>query len=287
MTINFRTSDNNEEILKVLKNFQFISREKNNTKSRIISKIFNENGAAYILLKSNICERPLKLLIDTGASITLLANDLAPKNIDIINYIIKLFGVVKDISIETCGMMHATFDIDGKKLETVLHLVERKYAGPADDYLGYDFLSAYKTILDMDEMKIEFNSKSEPIKTKWHPLEEVIENPDGLDFLTILAYSYDFEEFTIIDQRKAERKLNKLNQRKAEISKQNKKLNKRDQRKAEKWNQRNVDKNNEKIDEINNDYDIGKLNQRNAEHTERRKAEENNTIEQNIEQMLT
>lgn len=154
MTINFRTSDNNEEILKILKNFQFISREKNNTQSRIISNIFNENGAAYILLKSNFCERPLKLLIDTGASITLLANDIIPKNLNVINYIIKLFGVVRDISIETCGMMNATFDIDDKKLETVLHLVDRKYAGPADGYLGYDFYRHIKQLLTWTKWKL-------------------------------------------------------------------------------------------------------------------------------------
>lgn len=106
ITMNFRTSDNNEENLKILRNFQFISKEKNNPQCKITNGIFDENGAAYILLKSNFCKRPLKLLIDTGASITLLANDLAPKNVKIINYIIKLFGVVRDISIETRGMIH-------------------------------------------------------------------------------------------------------------------------------------------------------------------------------------
>lgn len=126
----------------------------------------------------------------------------------------------------------------------------------------------------MDKMEIEFNLKVEPIETKWHPLEEAIENPD---FLSVLANSYDFEEFDIDDQRKAERKLNKVNQRKAEMYKQNKRLNKKDQRKAEKWTRRNVDhqteKKNKQIEEMN--YDFEKLNQRNAELIDRHKADEN------------
>lgn len=65
MTVNFRTSDNSEDILEVLKKFQFTSREKNNNECKVTNEIFNENGAAYILLKTNFCERPLKLLIDT------------------------------------------------------------------------------------------------------------------------------------------------------------------------------------------------------------------------------
>lgn len=245
MTINFRTSDNNEEILKIPNNFQIISKGKNTIQCKITSKIFNENGAAYILLKSNFCDRPLKLLIDTGASITLLANDLAPNNVNIINYTIKLSGVVRDISIETCGMLHATFDLNGNKLETVLHLVDRKHSGPADGYLGYDILSTYKTIIDMNEMKIVFNLKSETIETKWHPLEETIENPEFADFLKTLGNSYDFVEFEEENCQKAER-INRIMQRKSNIS-DNKRINRKDQRKAEKWNRHNVAKKSETI----------------------------------------
>lgn len=232
MTMNFRTSDNNEEILEILRNFQLVSREKNDTKSKITSEIFNENGAAYILLKSNFCERPLKLLIDTGASITLLANDLAPETTNVINYIIKLFGVVKDISIETQGMMHGTFDINGEKFETILHLVDRKYAGPADGYLGYDFLSTYKTIIDMNQMKIQFN-----LEPKMARKEQIIENQEN--FLDILAKSYDFEGFEKENEQKIERNLRLSKINKAELAKlkrESKYWQTKDQRKAERWN---------------------------------------------------
>lgn len=100
LTIDFRTSRNNEKILNVLRNFHSSSNEKKDS-STVQSKIFYEEGAIYILLKSNLSERPLKFLIDTGASITLVANDAITKAKHWTNYIIKLFGVVKDVSIKT------------------------------------------------------------------------------------------------------------------------------------------------------------------------------------------
>lgn len=186
LTINFRTFENSEQILNVLRDFQF-PKQKINIRNEVETKIFTENGAAYVLLESDCRERPLKLLIDTGASITLLANDVNTKNSQVTKYIIKLFGVVRDVSIETQGLISGKFKIGGQEMESTFHLIDRKYAGPADGYLGYDFLSTYKTIIDMNEMKIIFNIKNE---------EREINHlcPDEGNFLNILANSYDFEE---------------------------------------------------------------------------------------------
>lgn len=201
LTVNFRTSENNEKILNVLKDFHLSSNKKLGAQNGIEHKIFNENGAAYILLKSNFCERPLKFLIDTGASITLLADDLVPEHIHVTNYIVRLFGVVRDVSVQTQGMIHGIFSIDDHQLETALHLVERRYAGSADGYLGYDFLSSYKTIIDMNEMSIKFNLKSNEKKKE----DNVVEVKNNQNFLNILANTYDFEENQRSDRRETER----------------------------------------------------------------------------------
>lgn len=108
LTIDFRTSQNNERILNVLKKFHSSPKETKDS-STVQSKIFYEEGAIYILLKSNLSERPLKFLIDTGASITLVANDAITKTKHKTNYIIKLFGVVRDVSIRTQGIINGIF----------------------------------------------------------------------------------------------------------------------------------------------------------------------------------
>lgn len=151
LTINFRTFENNEEILDILKDFQ-LTKQTTNIQNTITTNIFTEKGAAYILLKSNFSERPyLKLLIDTGASITLLAKDVIKQESQIENYIIKLFGVVKNVSIETQGLIHGKFIMNNQQLDSTVHLIEREHAGPGDGYLGYDFLSAYKAIIDLNQ----------------------------------------------------------------------------------------------------------------------------------------
>lgn len=158
ITVNFRTSENNENILNTLRDFQILKDDKNNNLDEIEHDIFNEEGAMFILLKSNLRERPTKLLIDTGASISLLAKDVIPNETHIMNYIVNLYGIVgKDASIKTLGMVHGSFLIGNNLLETTLHLVDTKYAGPADGYL--DFLSSYKVIIDMNEMKMKFKLK--------------------------------------------------------------------------------------------------------------------------------
>lgn len=208
VVVNFRTSKNNEMILNILKKFQTISFEKNINKNEIEHKILNEDGAAYILLKSNLRERPIKLLIDTGASISLLAKDIITEDRHIMNYTVNLYGVVgKDASIKTLGTVHSIFTIGDNSLESTLHLIDRKYAGPADGYLGYDFLSSYRVIININEMKMIFNlrntediledNKNQSQDSKLNPIE---------DFL----YGYNFDdEFEEILLQKNLRKQNK------------------------------------------------------------------------------
>ena len=101
-------------------------------------------------MKSNLCERPLKFLIDTGASITLLAEDVISEKPYISNYVINLYGVTgKDVSIKTKGMVFGVFSTGSRCIETALHIIDRKYAGPGDGYIGYDLLSAYGAVINI------------------------------------------------------------------------------------------------------------------------------------------
>lgn len=103
LTIDFRASNNSANILNCLKDLHTTKKRETKRTSIAKSKIFYENGAIYISMLSNLCDRPLKFLIDTGASITLIANDIIRKDVHVTNYTIKLFGVVREASIRTQG----------------------------------------------------------------------------------------------------------------------------------------------------------------------------------------
>lgn len=160
ISINYRTSDNDWKTLNLIKSFQRIYNTVAcyHNDGVLTHKIFSENGAPFIYLKTSLIDRPLKLLVDTGASISLIATDVINKNIRITKYIVNLYGVIgKEVSIQTHGMIHGVLAINGRLLGTTLHLVDRKFTGPADGILGYDFLSFYKVVIDMTKMCLQLD----------------------------------------------------------------------------------------------------------------------------------
>lgn len=107
LSINFRTSENDEETLGKLRKIQQSSI--NNIKDRklISLDLHDENGAAFVYLQTNLNKKPLKLLVDTGASITILANSVVTENVKKTNFIVNLYGIVgKDVSVKTQGIVH-------------------------------------------------------------------------------------------------------------------------------------------------------------------------------------
>lgn len=145
LSLHFRASRNNDNILNTIKNVQGFS---TNTFGNLTHSIFIENGAPFILLKTNFSEKPLKLLIDTGASISLVASDMIHDKKSKHKYIVNLFGILgKDKSVQTEGLVRGISSISGCMLGTTLHLIDRKYSGPADGYLGIDFLTHYGSII--------------------------------------------------------------------------------------------------------------------------------------------
>lgn len=73
---------------------------------------------------------------------------------------INLYGIVgKDVSINTEGMVYGILMFNGQFLDMAFHLVDRKYVGMGDGYLGFDFMSLYKTFINLDEMYIEIQLK--------------------------------------------------------------------------------------------------------------------------------
>lgn len=217
LTVNFRTTDNDERILYALKSFQNVSQQKCDN-VEINHKIYNENGAPFIYLHTNLSERPIKLLIDTGASITILAEDIVPKNISRVDYVVNLYGIIgKDVSVKTEGIVIGILEMGKQLISTTMHLVNRKFAGAADGYLGYDFLSSYGVIVDMKEMNVRFKldnivqtggkeivqNEKDKSNVETDKTEDETKNEN---FLNILAHTYEFPDDIIIKNKKMNRK---------------------------------------------------------------------------------
>lgn len=152
--LHFRTLKNtNETLFNIRKVQNFLI---NNYKT-LKQDITLENNAPFIFLQTNLAERPLKLLLDTGASISIISSCAISKNIERNKYIVNLFGITgKENSVKTEGIVHGISLIDDCMLGTSFHLIDKKYAGPADGYLGFDFLSQYGCIINLKSMRIEF-----------------------------------------------------------------------------------------------------------------------------------
>lgn len=106
------------------------------------NELITSNNAMFILLFTNIAKRPIKLVVDTGAVITLIADDVILEGTSKLNCKLDLCGVTgQENIIQTGGTIFGFSAINNHLLHTTMHLIDRKYAGPADGYLGFDFLS--------------------------------------------------------------------------------------------------------------------------------------------------
>lgn len=130
MSINFRACNNSLQTLNILKSLQNIYCNGNTDKEIIEHKIFDENGAAYIFVETNLSNRPLKLMVDTGASISLIAIDAILEGQRILDFIVKLSGIVGGVTVNTKGMVQGVLAISNCLLGTTLHLVDREHSGP-------------------------------------------------------------------------------------------------------------------------------------------------------------
>lgn len=119
-----------------------------------ISPILSASLKQYeitITLETNFTTRPITLLVDTGAQITIIADDIVTIGQKLIKQKIQLTGFDGgDSSASTKGMLNGKFlTNDGNEWPVEAHVVDRKTAGPYDGYLGYDFLQKYNSIIDL------------------------------------------------------------------------------------------------------------------------------------------
>lgn len=209
--INFRTANNESKIPQEIMNKPKIFRTNFKKNNIIEHEILTGKGMPFILLKTNLCERPLKLFIDTGATISIISDDVIENEINKQNYIINVLGLNdKNNTITTQGIIHSIFFMNDVLLGTNLHIVDRKYLKSGDGYLGLDFLVLYKINIDLNKKCLIINMNGimndniydEP--RKGHLNENTEEN-----ILNNFTQTNDFEtNLPMISQKKRKNKKN-------------------------------------------------------------------------------
>lgn len=153
-SINLDKTKNNDEQKQVIESFQnfFVDKFEN-----ISGDILVENLAPYIILKTNSIDGPIKLLMDTGASVSIISSRFISPNTELQNFRCKLFGLSSNgEGILSMGILHTNTIINGVSLGLSLNVIDQKCLGSIDGILGFDFLLNYGAIIDMENFKVHF-----------------------------------------------------------------------------------------------------------------------------------
>lgn len=141
LNVNFRISHNSKTVIDKIKQIQrnnIEDKKKRISNICIEHEIYREHGAPFILLKTNLRKTPIRMMIDTGASISLISKNVITENINKLDLHVNIFGIAgKDVSVQTEGMVNAILKFGKQFLTTSLHVVDPKYSGTCDGYLGY------------------------------------------------------------------------------------------------------------------------------------------------------
>lgn len=107
-------------------------------------------------MRTDFTKKPVELLIDTGSQIGLVASDTVKPETSIGKPIYHLTGQQNKVA--TNGHLIGNFLTDDKTKWLVrIHLVDRKYTGNSDGYVGYDFLKDYGAKIDVHNRILELH----------------------------------------------------------------------------------------------------------------------------------
>lgn len=133
---------------------------------QLTSPITNGGDAsAYWFINTDFTTRPIKLLVDTGAQVTLISNDVLLPEVKLSKNVINLTGITGlQNSLITKGALRGGFiAADGTRWPAEVHVIDRSVLDTYDGYLGFDFMFAYAAIINLGNNSIELFSKNEDI----------------------------------------------------------------------------------------------------------------------------
>lgn len=153
------------------KNIENIPNEPNINKITIIDSIFEENSDIVITVDVSICNKPVKLLVDSGAHATMLKSSAIKSNI--LYYPQVKYAMVgingPSSSITTHGAAYGNVVMNGVKMKTQFQIADSRMHLNYDGILGLDFLRNYNAIINMSKMTLSVTLPP------WHNMYEIEE----------------------------------------------------------------------------------------------------------------
>lgn len=140
-------------------------------KIQVLSRISFENSDLILTIQISVCNRPVKLLIDTGAHATMIRSNCIRTNVlyypQIRYCIVGING--PNNSIRTHGATYGNLNFNGVQLKQQLQIAGEEIHLNYDGILGMDFLKTYSAILDIENSTMTCNLPP------WHNLYETQE----------------------------------------------------------------------------------------------------------------
>lgn len=156
-------------------------------------------------VKTDMTSDPVELLIDCGAEICIISDKKTLKNKPIKKPIYRITGVTgKDSSFNTGGSLVGNFITDDNNdWLAEIHLVDSKYTGNFDGYVGLDFLKKHRTIIDLHTgtLKLHGRDKNVSFNDTIEILNEDTKNIENSNNSLILEEERDLsiEENMVLD----------------------------------------------------------------------------------------
>lgn len=123
---------------------------------KVVGKICQENNDITITIDISICNRPVKLLVDSGAHATMLKSNLIKSNI--LYYPQVRYAMVgingPNNPVMTHGATYGNVVICGIKMQSQFQIADDRMHLNYDGILGLDFMMQYKAIIDMSNMTL-------------------------------------------------------------------------------------------------------------------------------------
>lgn len=125
----------------------------------------------FITLKLEMCDKSCTLIVDTGADISLIKENILQKSTNIYTNHKCIINGVTSGKIETIGISHTNILMNGVKIPLNFQVVDKEFPIATDGILGRDFLAHYGTNICMRTWLLSFDYQNQtfeiPIEDKF------------------------------------------------------------------------------------------------------------------------
>lgn len=145
-------------------------------------------------------ERPVTLLVDTGADISLFKrNKIDPHQIVNRSNISRIKGVTEGHT-NSIGTTNTEIFVENYVFSHIFHIVDEKFPIPADGILGRDFISKFCCKLDYYEWKMTLRTSEGNITLPIHnnPEDDVITVPPRCEVIRKLSSLQNIKQDSVI-----------------------------------------------------------------------------------------